>query len=78
MQPKNTQESENLFRAPVHSDVGAILCDSAELLLPLTSPCCDHKTPSSPQGSVQRSPRILLVLVEAPPLDPGVSGDGRV
>lgn len=42
------------------SDVGAILRDSAQLLLPLTSPCCDHKTPSSPQGSVQRSPRNPL------------------
>lgn len=62
MQLKNT--------APVHiSDFGAILCDSAQLLLP---------TPSSPQGSVQRSPRVLLVLVEAPPLDPGVSEDGHV
>lgn len=52
---------KNLCRAPVHiSDVGAILRDFPQLLLPLTSPCCDHKTPSSPQGSVQRSPRILL------------------
>lgn len=52
---------KNLCRAPVHiSDVGAILRNFPQLPLPLTSPCCDHKTPSSPQGSVQRSPRVLL------------------
>lgn len=66
-------------RAPVHiSDVGAILRDLPQLLLPLTSPCCDHKTPSSPQGSVQRSPRVLLSWLKLLLWIPGVSGDGHV